>query len=148
MLDSVRNFLRLFEDATPAEERTPERLAELLDRLLIAYHESADVAPETDTVPPSGDFRDDRRLMESCFPDFGHYAWCEPEDDPGRDVLVGDAIDDLADIYAELRGVDWLSANGSQADTIWQFRHSYQAHWGRHLLNFRSYLHRKLHEPQ
>ena len=40
MLDSVRHFLRLFEDATPAEGRTPERLCDVLDRLLIAYHET------------------------------------------------------------------------------------------------------------
>ena len=146
MLDSVRHFLRLFEDATPAEERTPERLCDVLDRLLIAYHETADTAPETDAQPPSRDFQEDRRLMERCFSDFGLYGWSEPEERPGGDVMVGDAIDDLADLYAELRGVDWLSTNSGQADAVWSFCSGYRTHWGRHLLNLRSYLHWKLHE--
>jgi hypothetical protein len=147
MLADVRNFLRLFEDATPAEERTPERLSELLDRLLIAYHESAEVAPQSHARPPSGNYEDDRRRMERCFPDFGLYGSSGPEIWPGGEVLVGDAIDDLADLYAELRGVDWLSINSGQADALWHFRFGYQSHWGRHLLDLRSYLHWKLYEP-
>ncbi|MGF1594498.1 MAG: DUF5063 domain-containing protein [Kiloniellaceae bacterium] len=146
MIAAVREFLRLFEEATPDEERTPERLSERLDRLLVAYHESPDFAPQSHVLAPSRDFRDDRRLMEARFPDFGYYAWCEPGELLSDDVMVGDAIDDLADIYSELRGVMWLLENSSQSDAVWHFRFGYRTHWGRHLLDLRSYLHWKLHE--
>src|SRR3546814_5031491 len=109
MIDAARNFLRLFDEATPAEERTLERLSERLDRLLIAYHESTDVVPAADKLPPSDSYQNDRQLMERCFPELGLYGWSELEVQRGGEVMVGDAIDDLADIYAELRGVAWRS---------------------------------------
>src|SRR3546814_14547549 len=79
--------------------------------------------------------------MERCFPELGLYGWSELEVQRGGEVMVGDAIDDLADIYAELRGVAWLSAYSRTADVVWQFRNGFQTHWGRHLLDLRSYLH-------
>src|SRR3546814_5400879 len=101
MIDAVRNFLRLFDEATPAEERTLERLSERLDRLLIAYHESTDVVPAADKLPPSDSYQNDRQLMERCFPELGLYGWSELEVQRGGEVMVGDAIDDLADIRSD-----------------------------------------------
>ena len=146
MINAIADFLLLFEDATPAEARTPQRLAELLDKLLVAYHESADAAPVTDSLPPAGDFKSDRCLVRTCFPNLDLYAWTAPENAQTSNAMMGDAVDDLADIYADLRGVAWLLENASPADAVWQFRFGYQSHWGRHLLNLRSYLHWKLYE--
>jgi len=146
MIEAVRNFLQIFVEETPAEKCSPQRLAMLLDRLLIAYHETDDVGPATDSRPPPNDYKQTRALVESRFPDFGFYAWAGPEENPNSEVMMGDAIDDLADIYGDLRDVVWLWENSSAADATWQFRFGYQTHWGRHLLDLRSYLHWKLHE--
>jgi len=62
------------------------------------------------------------------------------------ECMTGDAIDDLADIYGDLIGVSWLWENSGEADAVWHFRFGYQTHWGRHLLDLRSYLHWKLYE--
>lgn len=146
MIDSVREFLRLFDEAAPASARQPERLCEVLDRLSIAYHKSGDVSPTSDLHPPRESYNEARSLIQGCFPDLGFYGWSAPEDRPGDDVMVGDAIDDLTDIYGELRGVTWLCENASPEDALWHFRFGYQSHWGRHLLNLRSYLHSRLYE--
>jgi len=146
MLNAVRDYLKLFDGKTAPEERNPEQLARVLDQLLTAYHGSVDVSPTTDIQPPSQDHREIRGLMERCFPGFGLYGWSAPEEIPGDEVMMCDAINDLADIYAELSGVMWLSENSGKADAIWQFRFGFQSHWGRHLLNLRSYLHWYLYE--
>jgi len=146
MLESVREFLRLFEDASPAEVHSSERLCEALDRLLLTYHESSNIAPDTNAQPPSLSYDEVRERVRRSFPDFGFYAVAAPENMPPSAVMVGDAIDDLADIYKDLSGVAWLLENGNDADALWQFRFDFQSHWGRHLLNLRSYLHWRLYE--
>lgn len=146
MKEAVTAYLRLFNETTFPGERTPERLAEVLDRLAVAFHETKDVAPATNAPPPSLSYAEARERVRRSFPDFGVYAVAAPEDLPPAEVMVGDAIDDLADIYNDLSGVAWLLQNGSEADAIWQFRFDFQSHWGRHLLNLRSYLHWRLYE--
>ncbi len=146
MLNTVRDYLAFFDDDTSPQERSPDRLANILDQLLSAYHQSADVAPSSDILPPPRGHHETRSRMERCFPDLGLYGWSAPEQLPGEDVMTCDAIDDLADIYDELRGVVWLSENSGETDALWQFRFGFQSHWGRHLLNLRSYLHWYLYE--
>src|SRR3546814_13111266 len=73
---------------------------------------------------------DDRQLATRCFPELSLYGWSGPEARPGDEVMVGDAIDDLADLYAELRGVVWLSTNSRSENATWQFRHGFQSHLG------------------
>src|SRR3546814_18221680 len=68
---------------------------------------------------------DDRQLATRCFPELSLYGWSGPEARPGDDVMVGDAIDDLADIYAELRGVVCLSTSSRSENATWQFRHGF-----------------------
>src|SRR3546814_19323936 len=46
---------------------------------------------------------DDRQLATRCFPELSLSGWSGPEARPGDEVMVGDAIDDLADISAALR---------------------------------------------
>ena len=97
---------------------------------MIAYRESDDIGPESDLQPPSLDFKQTRALMQSRFPDFGLYAWLGPEESVQSEVMMGDAIDDLADIFKELSGVPWLAERGNEADAIWHFRLGFEKHWG------------------
>lgn len=146
MIEVSRSFLRFIQDVDANEEPSLERLAELLDRLLVAYPESSDVAPATETKPPSGDYGTWRGLVQSRFPDFGLYAWVDPAENGHDEPMTGDIVDDLADICGELSGVVWLWENSGAGDAVWHFRFGYQKHWGRHLLNARSYLHQALYE--
>ena len=60
--------------------------------------------------------------------------------------MVGDAIDDLVDIRAEMLEVIWRWKNNGPLDAARYFQWSYGVHWGRHLHNLRSYVHAQIFE--
>ena len=66
MIEAVRSFLTFIQDTDPNEKPSLKRLAELLDRLLVAYHESSDAAPATETQPTSGDYETWRGLVQAA----------------------------------------------------------------------------------
>jgi len=146
MNEAIRAYLDLFSQERSPKEVNCEDLVEVLDRLLVAYHDTRDAAPDSETHPPSLSYDAVRKRVQRSFPGFGYYAWSPPETLPGDAVMTGDAVDDLADIYKELSGVAWLSENSSNADAVWHFRFGFRSHWGRHLLDLRSYLHWRLFE--
>ncbi len=43
--------------------------------------------------------------------------------------------DDLADIYRDLRRGLHLYESGQQVDAIWDWRFSYDTHWGKHVVD-------------
>jgi len=48
--------------------------------------------------------------------------------------VVGDLVDDLADIYRDLVGGVELWKMGRYADAIWAWKFNFQIHWGEHAL--------------
>jgi hypothetical protein len=56
-------------------------------------------------------------------------------------VLVGDGIDDIADILLDLKAVLWRFNNTSVDDALWDLKQSFQYHWGLHLRELQLYLH-------
>jgi hypothetical protein len=55
-----------------------------------------------------------------------------------RDVVAGSLSDDLGDIYRDLkRGVvEWSDAGPvGQQDIVWEWRLTFESHWGQHLLS-------------
>jgi hypothetical protein len=71
----------------------------------------------------------------------GHYAIANPSDIPPKEALVGDAIDDIADIVRDLQEVIWRAEHQSENDARWYFRNLFWIHWGRHLRELSLYLH-------
>lgn len=59
-------------------------------------------------------------------------------------VAAGSLTDDLTDIYVDLkRGLQlWDSRN--ERDAVWEWRFSYQTHWGLHALNALRVVHTQL----
>ena len=117
-------------------------LARTMDRLVMCYHETPDVEP--DTTGSEGPREDEASLIEvatAAFPDLGWYALVDPADGPDQQVGMSIAVGDLAEIAADLKEVLWLFDNASANDAVWQFRWGYQHHWGRHLHELRVYLH-------
>jgi hypothetical protein len=63
--------------------------------------------------------------------------------DDDRGVVIGSLADDLADIYGELvAGLDALDAGASLENVVWDWRSSFESHWGAHLLDASRQLHR------
>jgi hypothetical protein len=53
-------------------------------------------------------------------------------------VLIGD---DIVDNWMDLKGVMWRLKNSSAQDALWDFRESFEIHWGQHLWELQLYLH-------
>jgi hypothetical protein len=51
----------------------------------------------------------------------------------GEMPVVASLADDIADIYRDLKkGFALLDAGGSRDRAVWEWRHGFEHHWGRH----------------
>jgi hypothetical protein len=149
MIESVRRFLA-FCTSPPAEiEERMVQLAHLLDELLHTFHSTpGDVFDDRIFAdPPSFSVIISRDEIAKRFPELAYYQLTEaldPKDPPV--VLVADARDDVLDLANDLAEVEWRWRHTSEADAIWHFRFLFGAHWGRHAINLRSFLHARIYE--
>jgi hypothetical protein len=75
----------------------------------------------------------------------GLYATVDPEDVAGDSQLVGDVLDDLADVWRDVRtGLDAHRADRVD-EACWQWRFSFRSHWGWHATEALRVLVAKLH---
>jgi len=145
MIDAVREFLSFLRSPPEAEVTRLKRLAAILDKLGLAFHSLPEGSGSYGADPPDLTSYDEMRTVAArAFPSFGFYAVVFPEMNPESPLLMGDAIDDLADIALEMERVDWLWENIGRQAAEDHFHFGYCSHWGRHLHEFRSYLHAQL----
>lgn len=81
------------------------------------------------------------------FPDYGFYncvSEIEINLEDKTEIIIGDAIDDIVDIYKDLSEVLWCFENTSENDALWHYENSYQTHWGEHLRNLQLYVFQKI----
>jgi hypothetical protein len=147
MLDAIRAYQDLLRDPPPTEELRLVALTEALDRLAMSYHQTLDAWSDNEVgAPESSEYWDRRAKIASRFPELGYYATIVPGPPDNLAGMVGDAIDDLADIKSDLNEVVWRAENVDLDDAIWYFRYLYRIHWGRHLMELRNHLHLRLFE--
>ncbi len=58
------------------------------------------------------------------------------------DPVAGSLLDDLADIYRDLRRGLHILSTGSPDDAMWEWRFSFDTHWGNHATDAIRVLHR------
>jgi hypothetical protein len=136
---TTRSFLALIE-----EDRVPSsrELLRALDRLAMAYHEAPEGEPaDDDARPPRREYQERYASLAKRFSDYGYYAVSDPTEPVNEEGMVGDAIDDLADISADLEQVIWRFENLGPDDAHWHFRFLFEIHWGMHLRELSLYLH-------
>ena len=82
-----------------------------------------------------------RARAVAAFPGFGYYNATQPVSEKvgEGELVVGDAIDDLADIAADLDHVLHLWPRSPEL-ALWEFQESFAAHWGLHLRSLQLYL--------
>jgi hypothetical protein len=143
MQDAVRLYLAAAHSDEPP---SVEKLARALDVLALAYGDCPPGRPsEESSEPPTRDSAITRQQLERRFPGLSFYATVDPLDELPGEPIVGDAIDDIADISKDLSEVLWRAETSGLDDAYWHFRFLYEVHWGRHLHDLRSYIHSKLH---
>lgn len=74
------------------------------------------------------------------------YYWhvFAPIDDGEHTPVCGDLLDDLGDIYKDVRSallVFHLGQPDCQENALWQFKFDFDAHWDRHCVNALSAIH-------
>ncbi|MGJ8641645.1 MAG: DUF5063 domain-containing protein [Opitutaceae bacterium] len=129
--------------AKSSEDRDGD-LVKLLDALSYAYHFLDFTFDDTDY--PEYEREDQvevRKRIGLMFPEYGYYNVPENLRDEIAEssVIVGDAIDDIHDIYQELKEVQWCWEHTSVEDALWHFENNYRMHWEEHVRNLQVYLH-------
>lgn len=142
--DVVLGFIACIETEAVTPEAHFARLAPALDRLSLAYHESSTSEGNLgDSEPPGRDYQATRERIAKLFPTLGYYPLAKGDGD-NAELVMGDAIDDLADIYSEILDVAWMLENSGLAEGTSLFRFGFAHHWGRHLCDLRSAIHYEL----
>ncbi len=136
---TIRQFLQLCEGTTSSVRDAEATLPILLDHLALASHASTPRDPDTDVNAPRLEYEVTRAIVVTRFPNYGLYQAGGTE--PDGDLLVGDAIDDICDIAADLSEVAWLWEHVGKSAALWQFHFSFNAHWGAHLRSLQCYIH-------
>lgn len=143
---SVSEFLEIVEQGKDTVEQNEKYLILALDCLALAYSSVAYKFDETDFPdPPKIDAMELRSIISKRFPNYGLYNLpCEITTKIGEtEIIVGDAIDDIADITTDMQEIKWRWNNTSIDDALWHFRFGYRSHWGNHLRNLQFYLYAK-----
>ena len=142
MIDAIRAYFAVID--TPPQDVTARlrALGAALDRLAVAYSETANARfVDGDDPPDRQAYEAMRERVSRAFPKFGYYAVVAPTPDPEAEIGMGDAVDDLADIAADLEPIVWLWDQGRHDEAAWHFQLSYRQHWGTHLHDLRRYVH-------
>jgi hypothetical protein len=131
--DAVETVLRVIEAPPPDAH---DALVAALDQLLAVSHGVSfefDATPYDD--PPHLAYDSARQLVTARFPDLGLYnvPAAVTRDVGTTDVLVGDAVDGLADIFLELRDVEWRFRCTSAADALWHLEDALRLHLAAHI---------------
>lgn len=137
--ETVQRLLALLESSTASAEEDERELALLLDELALAAHIDVPQPSQSHTDVPLREFDEVYDQVARRFPSLGLYRAASLE--LHEELLVGDAVDDLADICRDLGGVHWLWTNVSEAAALQQLHWSYEFHWAAHLRGLQWYLH-------
>ena len=148
VVGAVRGFMAVLSGEGGDQSREQE-LRKALDRLALAYHFSE--APADERHYPRVREPGIERWKALCqrysalFPDFGSYNTTMDviEKVGSGEVIIGDPIDDLADITQDVQEFLDRWDRTSPEDALWHFRSSFEFHWGRHLRSLQVYLHER-----
>jgi hypothetical protein len=136
MIAAIRTFHEIVFG--PAAPELPA-LVRALDVLAMVYHETPNgTMSEQGLDPPERDYNATRARIGPRFPDLGFYGVADPLEIDGE-FMLGDAIDDLADIANDLAETLWRWEHLGPDDAHWHF-HQMFFHWGWHMRELQSFL--------
>jgi hypothetical protein len=140
-IEAARHFLTVVWDG---EAPTDGALLAALDRLLAAYHETPHTSLSDEGVEaPRQDGSSLAKEVAARFPDYGLYPVADPTKPYEGAAMMGDAIDDLADLTSAMREVIWLAENAGIQEAHRDLR-SFFFDWGRHARELSLYLHARI----
>ncbi len=145
---AIEDYIDLLENGLNDEQANIRALELNLDRLALAYHFAEVVFEDYDSEAPSTDYNHLKQLAIARFPGFGYYN--EPKNITEKigeaEILIGDALDDIAGITGDLYKVLWYWENENEKVALWNFCFGYEHHWGAHLRSLQIYLYALLYK--
>jgi hypothetical protein len=143
-LKSARDFCNFIETYSSDKSLTFIRIAQLLlqeiylggqdlEEVILVYNrEFSDLVSEESSKKRMKFIAD--RLEKS------RYYWhvFDPTTESEREPVCGDLVDDLGDIYKELKNSLLLFDTGKPEETesaVWTFKWGFDNHWGNHCIN-------------
>lgn len=76
----------------------------------------------------------------SSFP-FNYYSVSYSPANLEEKPVTGNVADDLADIYRDIKDGLWLYDNGHRVEAVWEWKQTFNTHWGRHAVSALHALH-------
>jgi hypothetical protein len=153
-IDPLEAVDLLTDQISGANNMPPEisRLTRAIDTLIYSLHTIGRDVPhieETELESPIFDYREAYEAIKQRYPTLGHY-WLAlhaiMQDGADGELAVGDAIDDLADIFIALREVRWFNEHVDQRNALAALRARYDMHLWMHLHSLRQYLEEMKHD--
>ncbi|MFB6320727.1 DUF5063 domain-containing protein [Saccharicrinis sp. FJH54] len=143
----LENIDKLIEYGQGEVNISEDDKIENLEYLLISIYKQILELPkrfdDTNKECPKIDYEVIKKQVEKNFSNFGYYNTVfngiENFDNP--ETVVGDSIDDLADIIKDLIEAKWYFENSSPDDAIWQIKFDFESHFRYHILGLLKYLH-------
>jgi hypothetical protein len=140
---TINEFSNVLFHSNLAEHERITEIIVILDKLaFLANTCQFEIDDRAFPDRPDRDFKKLYNKIGKRFPSLGLYDEATHASElVGSFTLVGDAIDDLADISGDLGEVKWRMENTSLDDALAHFRFLFRCHWGAHLRHLQLYLH-------
>ena len=141
--NTIASFIALIETGCVSIEDNEKQLQFLCDKLAFQMHLVTYTYDDTDYPDsPRTSYEEIRKTVSKKFPNYGFYNAPEfvTQHVGKTGTNIGDAIDDICDIYKDLYEVMWCFENTSPDDALWHLEESYKYHWKEHLRDLQKYL--------
>lgn len=142
IIEVIKEFLNIIENNDAIDE---DSLRLILNRLELCCNYSKENNIFDDEIYPNAPVTESSGILSNIaknFPDLGMYNIpnCISYNLASTEIIIGDATDDLLDIYMDLKETMWRFRNTSKEDALYKFNWSYKNHFGVHLKNLQWYL--------
>ena len=105
VIDAARQLMSVLWEGQPPSDG---EIAAALDQLMAAYRQMpSDAASDSDVEPPVRGGDELYQQVAERFPDYGLCPTVDPLAEVDQPVMMGDAIDDIADITKDMREALW-----------------------------------------
>lgn len=141
-ISAAREYCEWAESGWNSPISAVERARELLLKLYLAALQLPDTEPEEIEIPQAENSPPSSVCQRlNSFP-VGYYWECFNPLVTTAETPVGISVsDDLSDIYRDLKyGFACLEA-GHKNEAVWQWKFTFQSHWGRHVLGALKAIH-------
>jgi hypothetical protein len=139
--DAAQNYCAWLEAApgsTSEEHFTATRLVAELYAAALCLPETEPTDGDTPSLTPEQRLRVEERL--GAFPFQFYWEIFEPFTSERTDATCGDIMDDLGDIYCDVKDGLMVYSQDEQA-AVWHWRTTFGFHWGRHATSALRALH-------